>query len=68
MVVMADDHYALDTRLARQTLGWEARHRFKDELPAMVKSLKDDPAAWYKRQCTSKPPWLEGTHRKCKNT
>ena len=67
MVVMADDHYALDTRRARQTLGWEARHRLKDELPAMVKSLKDDPVAWYVRQGISKPSWLEDAHREGEN-
>ena len=67
MVVMADDHYALDTRRARQTLGWEAKHRLKDDLPAIVQALKDDPAAWYARQGITKPPWLEDAHREGEN-
>ena len=48
MVAMADDHYALDIRRARELLGWEPRHRLKDELPRMVAALKNDPAGWYK--------------------
>jgi nucleoside-diphosphate-sugar epimerase len=44
MAEMADDHYALNTRRARDLLGWEPQHSFKDELPALVQSLKDDPA------------------------
>ena len=67
MVAMADDHYALDTRRARQTLGWEAQHRLKDELPAMVKALKDDPAAWYARQGIGQPAWLEDAKREGEN-
>ena len=67
MVAMADDHYALDTRRARQTLGWEAQHRLKDELPAMVKALKDDPAAWYARQGIGQPAWLEDAEREGEN-
>ena len=63
MVAMADDHYALDTRRARQMLGWEAVHRLKDELPAMVKVLKDEPAAWYQRHSIAKPAWLDDARR-----
>ncbi|MEJ7930159.1 vitamin K epoxide reductase family protein [Ramlibacter sp. AN1015] len=48
MVAMADDHYALDVRRARELLGWEPRHRLKNELPAMVAVLKKDPAGWYR--------------------
>lgn len=67
MVLMADDHYALDTRRARQTLGWEARHRLKDELPGMVKALHDDPIAWYDRNGISKPAWLTDAEREGEN-
>ena len=49
MVAMADDHYALDIRRARELLGWEPRHRLADWLQRMVESLKKDPAAWYER-------------------
>ena len=67
MVAMADDHYALDTRLARQTLGWEAQHRIKDDLPAMVKALQDNPPAWYDRHGISKPSWLVDAQREGAN-
>jgi nucleoside-diphosphate-sugar epimerase/disulfide bond formation protein DsbB len=58
MVRMADDHYALDVRLARELLGWEPRHRLVDELPGMVKAMKDDPAAWYERHRIEPPDWM----------
>lgn len=58
MVAMADDHYALDISRAEEWLGWRPRHRLTDELPAMVASLKRDPAAWYARNGIAAPPWL----------
>lgn len=58
MAEMADDHYALDTRRARELLGWEPRHSFKDELPSLVRSLKDDPLAWYRRNGVTPPHWV----------
>jgi hypothetical protein len=62
MVRMADDHYALDTRKARALLGWEPRHRLADELPAIVRALKDDPASWYARHKIDAPDWIETAH------
>lgn len=58
MAEMADDHYALDTRRARDLLGWEPHHCFKDELPVLVKSLKDDPPGWYQRNGVTPPEWV----------
>ena len=58
MVAMADDHYALDIRRARDLLGWEPRHRLADELPNMVASLKADPAAWYAANGIPVPGWI----------
>jgi nucleoside-diphosphate-sugar epimerase len=58
MVRMADDHYALDVGRARELLGWAPRHRLADELPAMVRALKDDPAAWYARHGIDPPDWI----------
>ena len=63
MVRMADDHYALDTLRARKVLGWEAQHRLKDELPAMVEALKAEPAAWYTRHGIALPAWLKDADR-----
>ena len=58
MVAMADDHYALDIRRARELLGWEPRHRLADELPHLVASLKADPAAWYAANGVAAPGWI----------
>lgn len=58
MAEMADDHYALDTRRARDLLGWEPRHSFKDALPRLVQSLKDDPPGWYLRNGVTPPEWV----------
>jgi nucleoside-diphosphate-sugar epimerase len=58
MVTMADDHYALDIRRARELLGWEPRHRLADELPGMVAHLKADPAAWYAANGVTAPGWI----------
>jgi nucleoside-diphosphate-sugar epimerase len=58
MVAMADDHYALDIRRARDLLGWEPRHRLQEELPGLVAVLKNDPAGWYKRNSVTPPFWI----------
>ncbi|WP_374672670.1 NAD-dependent epimerase/dehydratase family protein [Acidovorax temperans] len=58
MAEMADDHYALNTRRARDLLGWEPRHNFKDALPALVKSLQNDPPGWYQRNDVMPPEWV----------
>lgn len=58
MVRMADDHYALDVRRARELLDWEPRHRLQDELPKMVRAMQDDPAAWYERHKINPPDWI----------
>ena len=58
MAEMADDHYALDTRRARDLLGWEPHHNFKDELPGLVHSLKNDPPGWYRRNGVTPPHWV----------
>ncbi|MES2950821.1 MAG: NAD-dependent epimerase/dehydratase family protein [Pseudomonadota bacterium] len=58
MVAMANDHYALDIRRARDLLGWEPRHRLADALPAMVAALKADPVAWYAANGITPPAGL----------
>lgn len=58
MVGMADDHYALDITRARQLLGWEPKHRLRNELPAMVAALKRDPLGWYKANKITPPESL----------
>lgn len=63
MVAMADDHYALDIRRARELLGWEPRHRLADWLQRMVEVLKKDPAAWYERNGITPPAWISRCRR-----
>ena len=58
MVDMADDHYALDIRRARELLEWEPRHRFKDELPRLITALQEDPAGWYRTNGITAPAWI----------
>lgn len=60
MVALADDHYALDLRRAREAIGWEPHHRLKDELPRMVRALQADPAGWYAANGIPPPAWLRG--------
>ena len=59
MVALADDHYALDTGKARRLLGWEPRHRLKDQLAGLARSLKTDPSGWYARHGIVPPQWVE---------
>ena len=58
MTRMASDHYALDVTRAERLLGWRPRHRLADELPAIVDTLKRDPAAWYKANKITAPDWV----------
>jgi nucleoside-diphosphate-sugar epimerase len=58
MIPMADDHYALDVRRARDLLGWEPKHRLQDDLPRMVASLKSNPIGWYKANGVPAPLWF----------
>jgi nucleoside-diphosphate-sugar epimerase/uncharacterized membrane protein len=61
MVDLADDHYELDISRARTLLDWEPQHSLRDVLPTIVRELKADPIAWYKRnKLTLTPPeWVE---------
>jgi nucleoside-diphosphate-sugar epimerase len=58
MTRMASDHYALDTSRARALLGWEPKHHLADELPAIVATLKNDPAAWYEANRITPPAFV----------
>lgn len=59
MVELADDHYELDVSRAQELLGWAPRHALREELPAMVATLKADPLAWYQANRIPAPEWLE---------
>lgn len=59
MVELADDHYELDISRAQDLLGWSPRHALREELPAIVATLKADPLAWYQANRVTPPEWLE---------
>ncbi|NHK26406.1 NAD-dependent epimerase/dehydratase family protein [Parvularcula flava] len=59
MIDMAEDHYGLDISKAKNLLGWEPAHDIRDELPALIATLKDDPLAWYEANGITPPDWLE---------
>ncbi|HET9462920.1 MAG TPA: NAD-dependent epimerase/dehydratase family protein, partial [Thiobacillus sp.] len=59
MVELADDHYELDISRAQALLGWAPRHALREELPAVVATLKADPLAWYQANRIPAPEWLE---------
>lgn len=67
MVDMADDHYEVDTTLARHLLGWTPRHDIRSSIPGMVENLKRDPAAWYARNGITPPPWMDEAVGRDKN-
>ncbi len=56
MVNLADDHYPVDIRRARERLGWEPRHNLGDTLEAMVRRLQENPQRWYKINKLGDPP------------
>lgn len=62
MAMMGDHHYALDIWRAKTLLGWEPRHRLKDELPEIVAALRQDPVGWYTRHGITPPDWLLSAH------
>lgn len=59
MVDMASDHYALDISRAEALLGWSPRHDLRDDIAALIASLRDDPSGWYARNGITPPVWLE---------
>jgi nucleoside-diphosphate-sugar epimerase len=61
MVALADDHYELDIARAGRLLGWHPVHALRRTLPAIIGALRQDPAAWYRRNNIPAPPWLPAT-------
>jgi nucleoside-diphosphate-sugar epimerase len=47
MIDRADDHFELDITKAKNTLGWQPRHRLDQVIPKWVDELKKDPMLWY---------------------
>jgi nucleoside-diphosphate-sugar epimerase len=47
MIDRADDHFELDITKAKNTLGWNPKHRVDQGIPMWVGELKSDPVRWY---------------------
>jgi nucleoside-diphosphate-sugar epimerase len=47
MIALADDHYPVSIRRAREKLSWEPRHRLRHTLPDIIRHLKQDPHRWF---------------------
>jgi len=59
MVDLADDHYPVRIQHARERLHWEPQHRLRDELPAIMGTLKLNPRRWYAENNLPVPENLE---------
>lgn len=59
MVDLADDHYEVDIRKARERLDWTPEHRLSESLPKIVEILKKDPLRWYEENDLEPPKEVE---------
>jgi nucleoside-diphosphate-sugar epimerase len=59
MIDLADDHYPVDIKRARQLLGWEPQHRLRSTLDEMIDNLQRDPWEWYKQNRLPLPSDLQ---------
>lgn len=55
MVDIADDHYPVNIKKAKEELQWEPHHSLKQTLPKMVEHLKNSPEKWYKENGIRNP-------------
>ncbi len=47
MVDISSDHYELDLSAAKEHLDWQPRHSLREDMPRILRNLKDDPFVWY---------------------
>ena len=47
MIDLADDHYPVEIKRARERLDWSPTMRLSDTLPTMIERLMRDPREWY---------------------
>ncbi len=55
MIDEADGNYAADISYIQDTLGWALKHSFRQTLPKMIASLKENPLAWYRENGLTYP-------------
>ena len=58
MIDLADQHYPIDVRRARQLLGWQPRHTLRETLPEIIRRLHDHPQAWYEENGLPAPDFV----------
>lgn len=63
MIDLADDHYPVSIKHARQKLGWDPQRRLRDTLPEIVDQLKRDPVRWFEVNKLPVPEDLKGKNR-----
>lgn len=63
MVDLADAHYPVEIRRAHERLEWYPKHRLRETLKTMVRSLKADPARFY-RMNKLQPPETHGAKQR----
>ena len=59
MIDLADQHYPVDLREARQKLAWQPQHSLRATLPAMIQNLVADPRHWYEENGLPLPKELQ---------
>ena len=47
MIDLADDHYPVEIRKAKEQLGWEPCRHLRNTLEEMIRRLRRNPAKWY---------------------
>ncbi len=48
MIDQADNNYSCDISFVQEKLGWAPRHTFRQTLPKIIESLKENPSTWYR--------------------
>lgn len=67
MIDLASDHYDLDIERARRLLNWMPKHKIYDGLEQLIRNLKNDPTAWYRRNGIMLPDWMKTAEEKKQN-
>jgi UDP-glucose 4-epimerase len=67
MIKLADEHFELDTSLAKKLFDWEPKHDLEHLLTDMCNDLKADPAAWYKKNNLKMPKGMKKSNNRKKS-
>ncbi len=59
MIDIADEHYAIEIKKAREILNWEPKNSLRKTLPKMIELLKEDPIYFYQTNFLKIPSWIK---------